>query len=73
MKLFNRKQTEFLRRYVTMDEECPHHFTPESNRQSSEWTFWLILRLKTNCIKMVLKTTGHTTAIIVFNNKIKIQ
>ena len=25
-------------RYVTMDETWIHHYTPESNRQSAEWT-----------------------------------
>ncbi|GFT88370.1 mariner transposase [Trichonephila clavipes] len=35
---FNRNKSEFLRRYVTMDETWLHHFTPESNRQSAEWT-----------------------------------
>ena len=29
---------EFLRKYVTMDETWIPHFTPESNRQSAEWT-----------------------------------
>ncbi|GFX89241.1 putative DD34D transposase [Trichonephila clavipes] len=38
LELFNRNKSEFLRRYVTMDETWPHHFTPESNRQSAEWT-----------------------------------
>lgn len=28
----------FLGRYVTMDETWLHHYTPESNRRSSEWT-----------------------------------
>ncbi|KAF7283525.1 hypothetical protein GWI33_000358 [Rhynchophorus ferrugineus] len=32
------KMVQFLRRYVTMDEAWLHHFTPKSNRQSSEWT-----------------------------------
>ena len=27
-----------LCKYVTMDETWIHHFTPESNRQSAEWT-----------------------------------
>ncbi|KAM8701714.1 hypothetical protein ACLKA7_005457 [Drosophila subpalustris] len=30
-------KSEFLRRYITMDETWIHHFTPESNRQSAEW------------------------------------
>ncbi|GFW33798.1 putative mariner transposase [Trichonephila clavipes] len=34
LELFNRNKSEFLRRYVTMDETWLHHFTPESNRQS---------------------------------------
>ena len=38
LKLFKRNKPEFLRRYVTMDETWLHHFTPESNRQSDEWT-----------------------------------
>lgn len=27
-----------MRRYVTMDETWLHHYTPESNRQSAQWT-----------------------------------
>lgn len=38
LKLFKRNKPEFLRRYVTMDETWLYHFTPESNRQSAEWT-----------------------------------
>ncbi|GFV53574.1 putative DD34D transposase [Trichonephila clavipes] len=38
LELFNRNKSVFLRRYVTMDETWLHHFTPESNRQSAEWT-----------------------------------
>lgn len=38
LELFNRNKSEFLRRYVTMDETWLHHYTPESNRQSAEWT-----------------------------------
>ncbi|GFX60187.1 histone-lysine N-methyltransferase SETMAR [Trichonephila clavipes] len=38
LELFNRNKSEFLRRYVTMDEIWLHHFTPEFNRQSAEWT-----------------------------------
>ncbi|XP_019878165.1 histone-lysine N-methyltransferase SETMAR-like [Aethina tumida] len=37
LELFNRNKLEFLDRYVTMDETWPH-FTPDSNRQSTEWT-----------------------------------
>lgn len=38
LELFNRNKKDFLRRYVTMDETWIHHYTPESKRQSSEWT-----------------------------------
>ncbi|GFV09445.1 putative DD34D transposase [Trichonephila clavipes] len=38
LELFNHNKSEFLRRYVTMDETWLHHFTLESNRQSAEWT-----------------------------------
>jgi [histone H3]-lysine36 N-dimethyltransferase SETMAR len=37
-ELFNRNKSKFLRRYVTMNETWLHHFTPESDRQSFEWT-----------------------------------
>ena len=32
------QQKMFLHKYVTMDETCIHHFTLESNWQSTEWT-----------------------------------
>lgn len=38
LQLLTRNKPEFLRRYVTMDETWIHHYTPESNRQSAEWT-----------------------------------
>ena len=38
LELFKRNKTELLRRYVTMNETWFHHYTPESNKQSSEWT-----------------------------------
>lgn len=37
LAMFKRNKSEFLRRYVTMDETWLHHYTPESNRQSAEW------------------------------------
>ncbi|XP_054737659.1 histone-lysine N-methyltransferase SETMAR-like [Anastrepha obliqua] len=37
LDMFMRNKSEFLRRYITMDETWIHHFTPESNRQSAEW------------------------------------
>ena len=33
-------------RYVKMDEIWIHHYTPESNRQSAEWTAKGEIRLK---------------------------
>ena len=38
LKLFNRNRSEFLRRYVSIDETWLYHFTLESNRQSAEWS-----------------------------------
>ncbi|KAM8702599.1 hypothetical protein ACLKA7_001935 [Drosophila subpalustris] len=37
LDMFTRNKSEFLHRYITMDETWIHHFTPESNRQSAEW------------------------------------
>ena len=36
--IFKRKKAGFFRRYITTDEVWIHHYTPESKRQSSEWT-----------------------------------
>ena len=38
LELFRRNKPNFSRRYVTMDETWIHHYTPESNRSSAEWT-----------------------------------
>ncbi|KAF7266209.1 hypothetical protein GWI33_020443 [Rhynchophorus ferrugineus] len=38
LKMIKRNKPAFLRQYVTMDETWLHHFTPNFNRQSSEWT-----------------------------------
>lgn len=38
LAMINRNKAEFYRRYVTMDETWLRHYTPESNRQSAEWT-----------------------------------
>lgn len=38
LALLNRNKMEFYRRYVTMDETWLHYYTPESKRQSAEWT-----------------------------------
>jgi hypothetical protein len=36
--IFNRNKDEFFRRYITMDVTWLLHNTPESNRQSADWT-----------------------------------
>ena len=38
MKLFQRGQKDFMRRYLTMDESWIRHYTPETKRSSAEWT-----------------------------------
>ena len=38
LRLFQYNKKKFLHKYVTMDQTWIHHFTPESNRQSAEWT-----------------------------------
>ena len=38
LEVFQRNKKDFFMRYVTMDETWIHHYTPESNRQSAEWT-----------------------------------
>ena len=38
LQLFQRNKKEILRKYVTMDETWIHHFTPESNWPSADWT-----------------------------------
>ncbi|KAM8719386.1 hypothetical protein ACLKA7_012010 [Drosophila subpalustris] len=37
LDMFNRNPSEFLRRYITMDETWIHHYIPESNWSSAEW------------------------------------
>lgn len=36
--IFNCNKNEFFRIYVTMDVTRLHHYPPERNRQSAEWT-----------------------------------
>ena len=38
LDIFKRNKVEFFRRYITTDKVWIHHYTPESKRQSSEWT-----------------------------------
>jgi len=34
---FNKNETDFVRRFIIMDETWIHHYTPESKRQSKQW------------------------------------
>ena len=35
---FNKNETDFMHRFITMDETWIHHYTPESKQQSKQWT-----------------------------------
>jgi histone-lysine N-methyltransferase SETMAR len=35
---FNKNKTDFVRRFIIMDETWIHHYTPESKQQSKQWT-----------------------------------
>ena len=35
---FNKNKTDFVHQFITMDETWIHCYTPESKRQSKEWT-----------------------------------
>ena len=37
LERFNKNKTDFLRRFITMDETWIHHYTPESKQQSKQW------------------------------------
>jgi histone-lysine N-methyltransferase SETMAR len=38
LERFNKNKTDFLRRFITVDEIWIHHYTPESKQQSKQWT-----------------------------------
>jgi hypothetical protein len=38
LERFNKNKTDFVRRFITMDETWIHHYTPESKQQSKQWT-----------------------------------
>jgi len=38
LECFNKNKTDFVCRFVTMDEIWIHHYTPESKQQSKQWT-----------------------------------
>ena len=37
LDIFNRNQSDFLRRLVTIDERWTNHYTPESKQQAKQW------------------------------------
>jgi transposase len=38
LERFNKNKTDFVHRFITMDETWFHHYTPESNQKSRKWT-----------------------------------
>jgi hypothetical protein len=38
LRCFNKNKTDFVHRFITMDETWIHHYTPESKEQSKLWT-----------------------------------
>jgi hypothetical protein len=38
LERFNENKTDFVRRFITVDETWIHHYTPESKQQSKQWT-----------------------------------
>jgi histone-lysine N-methyltransferase SETMAR len=38
LERFNKNKTDFVCRFITMDEAWIHHYTPESKQQSKQWT-----------------------------------
>jgi histone-lysine N-methyltransferase SETMAR len=38
LERFNKNESDFVRRFITMDETWIHHYIPESKQQSKQWT-----------------------------------
>jgi hypothetical protein len=38
LERFNKTKTDFVLRFIIMDETWIHHYTPESKQQSKHWT-----------------------------------
>jgi histone-lysine N-methyltransferase SETMAR len=38
LERFNKNKTDFVRRFIIMDETWIYHYTPESKQQSKQWT-----------------------------------
>ena len=78
LQLFQINKKQFLHRYVTMNKIWIRHFTPESNRQSAEWTaagetrlkwpkmqIWYCWKWQANLLKMcALYRTLHSYNLI---------
>jgi histone-lysine N-methyltransferase SETMAR len=39
LERFNKNKTDFVRRFITMDETWIHHYTPEFKQQWIQWTY----------------------------------
>jgi histone-lysine N-methyltransferase SETMAR len=37
LESFNKNKTDFVRRFIIVDETWIHHYTPESKQQSKQW------------------------------------
>ena len=62
LQQFKCNKKEFLHKYVTMEETWIHHFTPESNWQSAEWT-----AAGESCLKWpVMQTSAGKILVFVF-------
>jgi histone-lysine N-methyltransferase SETMAR len=46
LERFNKNKTDFVRRFITMDETWINHYIPESKQQSKQWTEAGCLALK---------------------------
>jgi len=38
LERFNKNKTDFVHRFITMDETWIHHYTPKTKQQSKQWT-----------------------------------
>jgi hypothetical protein len=38
LECFNKNKTDFVHRFITMDNTWIYHHTPESKQQSKQWT-----------------------------------
>jgi histone-lysine N-methyltransferase SETMAR len=38
LERFNKNKTDFVRRFIIMDETWVHHYIPESKQQPKQWT-----------------------------------